>query len=437
MKECKVPQPRPSKKTVTFENIVPFFPTFPTTVSSPALQGLPSSAPQDKEAGLALGNTSANVLDVVSEVPPSHDDVKDGGEEGKVKTDLVTSCEIDDILIPIISTVSDEMAAAKKSAGEGGGSRGEEKEDGDVIESTVISATIDAGAVDLSTADTSTAEETDNALLVLSELAHTMGEFPCEKFETEVGAIGSGGERSHDLNEDDRGNENVAANIIVKEEDTLSSLETEGILSEASCQKDDILSECAPAAELVSQIMTFATNISSKSTDTLLLASNPPPPSPPPRETLDPPPVPPRLTSSTLFPLLLCPNPPPLPPKVPITHKKRGHLFRRKIQKVSPKEENVDLAELVAKILSISLQVAEVVSELQRESGSFSRKTSISTPLAETPEGAAAAYMKAMKPLQFGEQYHIAIILVWSQVFSLLHKGQVVTLPCLLVCVCV
>ena len=68
--------------------------------------------------------------------------------------------------------------------------------------------------------------------------------------------------------------------------------------------------------------------------------------------------------------------------------------------------DEADLAELITKILSVSEIVAGVVQELKREAGSYSRQSSSSaplTPLAESSEGVAASYMKAMKPLQFGE----------------------------------
>ena len=112
------------------------------------------------------------------------------------------------------------------------------------------------------------------------------------------------------------------------------------------------------------------------------------------------PPVPPKLAPSADSVPLMCPEPPPLPPKVPIK------TYRRRHQKPSPsKEENVDLGVLVSKILSVASLVAEVVKEMKRESGSFSRQVSVSTSLTDVPVGAAADYMKTMKPLQFGEEY--------------------------------
>ena len=116
------------------------------------------------------------------------------------------------------------------------------------------------------------------------------------------------------------------------------------------------------------------------------------PPLPPP-----PPPIPKPDTTAAI---------PPLPPRII----KRVLLSRRTDRttkamaaaKLTSSDE-ADLVELVNSILSVSEEVGGVVRTLKREAGQYSRQTSTSTPLTETPQEAAFAYVKAMKPLQFGE----------------------------------
>ena len=109
--------------------------------------------------------------------------------------------------------------------------------------------------------------------------------------------------------------------------------------------------------------------------------------------------------------------PPPIPPRAPIAPKKKLYALRRKPPKPSYKDNAVDKVEVVAKILSVSAQVAEVVLRLKEECGSFSRQGSISTPLTDSAEGAGAAYMTAMKPLQFGELDHVLwVVALWGDV---------------------
>ena len=68
-----------------------------------------------------------------------------------------------------------------------------------------------------------------------------------------------------------------------------------------------------------------------------------------------------------------------------------------------------DLVELVNKILSVSENIAKVMQNLQAASGSsFSRQTSLGTPVSLE---SFDAYMKIMKPIQFGKSsYEISIL---------------------------
>lgn len=93
---------------------------------------------------------------------------------------------------------------------------------------------------------------------------------------------------------------------------------------------------------------------------------------------------------------------PPLPPRGVAVSKRLG-LYRRVAKVAKLTSEEADLVELVRKILSVSEEVEVVVRRLKREVGHYSRQASSSTPLTETPQEAAYAYVKAMKPLQFGE----------------------------------
>ena len=68
-----------------------------------------------------------------------------------------------------------------------------------------------------------------------------------------------------------------------------------------------------------------------------------------------------------------------------------------------PRMDVTDLALLVKKILFVSEKVASVVSELKKQEGSYSRQASVSTPAADSAPESFDFYMKAMKPLQFGE----------------------------------
>ena len=122
---------------------------------------------------------------------------------------------------------------------------------------------------------------------------------------------------------------------------------------------------------------------------------------PPKLPPLSPPPSPPPAAEESTAPT----NPPPLPPRVPIVSKKFSPLQRQEkpVKVTRLTSDEADLVELVNKILSVSDQVTRVIRELKREAGSYSRQTSSSTPLIETPEGEAATYMAAMKPLQFGK----------------------------------
>lgn len=83
--------------------------------------------------------------------------------------------------------------------------------------------------------------------------------------------------------------------------------------------------------------------------------------------------------------------PPATPPRIPPRNQK-------------PHTDVTDLAILVRKILSVSEKVASVVSELKKQEGSYGRQTSVSTPIAESAPTSFDFYMKAMKPLQFGER---------------------------------
>ena len=100
-----------------------------------------------------------------------------------------------------------------------------------------------------------------------------------------------------------------------------------------------------------------------------------------------------------------------LPPKMPMVSKKLA--LSRRLEKASRpaklSSDEADLVELVNKILSVSEEVARVVKALKKEAGSYSRQTSTSTPLTETPQEAAYAYVKAMKPLQFGEPISLCL----------------------------
>lgn len=95
----------------------------------------------------------------------------------------------------------------------------------------------------------------------------------------------------------------------------------------------------------------------------------------------------------------------PLPAKLPLASKKSlsAHKPEKPPRSAKVSSDEADLVELVNKIISVSEQVARVVKALKKEAGSYSRQASISTPLTETPQEAAFAYEKAMKPLQFGE----------------------------------
>ncbi len=127
----------------------------------------------------------------------------------------------------------------------------------------------------------------------------------------------------------------------------------------------------------------------------------------------------PKKTSTGKIPSFHKPPPPhlkapkPLPPKLPVASKKMALSAHRpekasRVAKLSSDE--ADLVELVNKILSVSDEVARVVKALKKEAGSYSRQTSTSTPLTETPQEAAFAYVKTMKPLQFGEHMFLPII---------------------------
>jgi len=105
--------------------------------------------------------------------------------------------------------------------------------------------------------------------------------------------------------------------------------------------------------------------------------------------------------STKFFPLPDSP-PPPIHPRAPIP--KKVYALRRKGPKSAYKNDAADKVEVVAKILSVSALVAEVVRKLKEESGSFSRQGSVSTPLTEASQGDGEAYMTAMRPLQFGER---------------------------------
>ena len=105
--------------------------------------------------------------------------------------------------------------------------------------------------------------------------------------------------------------------------------------------------------------------------------------------------------NTKFFPLPDSP-PPPIPPRAPIP--KKLYALRRKGPKPAYKSDAADKVEVVAKILSVSALVADVVKRLKEESGSFSRQGSVSTPLTEASQGDGEAYMSAMRPLQFGEE---------------------------------
>lgn len=132
---------------------------------------------------------------------------------------------------------------------------------------------------------------------------------------------------------------------------------------------------------------------------------------------LIPPPLPP-LTPLPPLPLLIqqdklssygyTKDMPPLPPRG--VGGRRLGLYRRAAKAPKLTSEEADLVELVRKILSVSEEVAAVVKELKREAGHYSRQASISTPLTETPVEAAFAYVRAMKPLQFGESVGCKIV---------------------------
>ena len=81
--------------------------------------------------------------------------------------------------------------------------------------------------------------------------------------------------------------------------------------------------------------------------------------------------------------------PPAVPPRIPPRNQK-------------PRTDVTDLAILVKKILSVSENVARVVSELKKHEGSYVRQGSVGTPIAESAPTSFDFYMKAMKPLQFG-----------------------------------
>lgn len=456
-------QTQTPKKTVNFETVM----AFPKpTVAPPILQAFTSLA--------EIENPVQGSLE---------------GGKGILMSGLVTSCEMDDALTPVISTVAEEMAAAAAQNTDLGGEYGSDESSTtsatvdtptvDVDAATVDAATadvaavdtttIDAGTVDVDTAtvdaDTATvdAAAVDTATVDVATVdTTTVGTATVDAPTVDTATIDAATVDVTSGNAEAHSDETVERYDKGNEEDDPTSLDYEKIISEVQtlmdegskfimitkdingtikgekgkgyedeCSKEEVKVECfgsfvpaeqgqdkefqetvpsttllsqsSPSSEVVSEVNEVENVPASASADSASLTIGPFPPLLPPKMVPTPPGPPPKLDPSILPPLLPCVAPPPLPPKVPLAPKKRTHLFRRKIQKAPPKEENVDLAELVAKILSVSLEVAEVVSELKKESGSFSRQTSVSTPLTGTPEGAGAVYMKAMKPLQFGE----------------------------------
>lgn len=280
-------------------------------------------------------------------------DEDEPNESAEVKSDLVTSTEVEDPLVPQFSTVYTEEV--------------EEEAESSLTDLTLSELSNLLAVVDDAKQESKppgddvgakTEEESQvGVMAVEAQEVLTVGVGLIEKKEKGVMVGEQFTSQSEDVPE-------------VKE-----SVETTNDTPEISDQPDSNVSE-EKTSELEEQ------------------DSIKPPPLPPP-----PPPILPRKKAT--------PTPPPR--EVPISSKRLGlssssHRVERTVTKVTKlTSDEADLVELVNKILSVSDEVADVVKSLKREAGNYSRQASTSTPLTETPQEAAFAYVKAMKPLQFGE----------------------------------